>query len=681
MERLTNNANYLDLPLISEDDWLVPNTRQLYDRLLYYLNLVRDLELRFDDLGEFSSLHRYLGFTYDEEEKGWWYREWAPGAYMLWLTGDFNQWNKRSHPLTKEDSGVWEIFLPDSDYKGFLKHGGLLKVIISGENGEAERIPAFIKKTIQNEQTKVFSGQFWNPKEVFDWSGDDFDVNSIEELYIYEAHPGIATEQERVGTWKEFEDNVLPRIAKLGYNVIQLMAVQEHPYYGSFGYHVSNFFAPSSRFGTPEDLKSLIKAAHKLGIAVVMDLVHSHAVKNFAEGLNQFDGKEGQYFHAGQRGNHPDWDSKLFDYSKTEVLQFLTSNIRYWLENFHFDGFRFDGVTSMLYHHHGSASFGQRAAYFSQTDNDAIAYLQLANTIAHATKPGAITIAEDVSGMPGLCRKVLEGGIGFDYRLAMGVPDYWIKLLKHTPDEHWNVDEIWHELNNRRQKEKHIGYAESHDQAFVGDKTIAFWLMDKDMYTHMDKGSKSLVVDRGIALHKMIRLITSSLSGEGYLNFIGNEFGHPEWIDLPREGNDWGYKHARRQWSLPDSPFLRYKDLEAFDQAMIHLLKERKVLGTPIHKLHSHVADQTLVFERSGLVFVFSFNGSKAFTDYLVTAPDHGKYRLVLDTDAAVYDGQERLDPDTEYFTDENMKLSLYLPPRVALVLEKIEESEGHKED
>lgn len=673
MNRLSTASNYLDLPLISEDAWLEPNTRDLYDRLLHFLNLVRKLELRFDDLNEFSGLHGYLGFTYDEDEAGWWYREWAPNAYMLWLMGDFNGWNRRSHPLSKEENGVWEIFLPDEQYRESFRHGGLLKVVVSGENGEWERIPAYIRRAVQDERTKVFSGQFWNPPTKFDWSGDDFDVSKLDQLMIYEAHPGIATEEERVGTWAEFEHQILPRIADLGYNVIQLMAVQEHPYYGSFGYHVSNFFAASSRFGTPEELKSLIKAAHQRGIAVIMDLVHSHAVKNFAEGLSMFDGQEGQYFHAGERGNHPNWDSKLFDYGKWEVLQFLTSNVRFWLEEYHFDGFRFDGVTSMLYHHHGNAAFDRREAYFEDADKDAIAYLQLANTIAHAVKPGAITIAEDVSGMPGLCRRILDGGLGFDYRLAMGVPDFWIRYLKHVPDEHWNMDEIWHELNNRRRTEKHIGYAESHDQAFVGDKTIAFWLMDKEMYTHMNKDSKSLVIDRGIALHKMIRMITASLAGEGYLNFEGNEFGHPEWIDLPREGNKWSYKYARRQWSLADNPFLRYQHLLAFDRAMVHLLLQHRVLQQHPAKLYSHVAHQIVAYERGGLIFVFSFNPTKAFTDYAIPAPEHGKYHLLFHSDDAAFDGKDRLDPETDFLTNPNQQLLLYLPPRVCGVWQKVD--------
>jgi 1,4-alpha-glucan branching enzyme len=161
----------------------------------------------------------------------------------------------------------------------------------------------------------------------------------------------------------------------------------------------------------------------------------------------------------------------------------------------------------------------------------------LSNHIVHTINPDAIMIAEDVSGMPTLCRTVEEGGIGFDFRLNMYIPDMWIKLIKETKDEDWNMGHISHAMTNRRRFEKCVGYCESHDQAIVGDKTIAMWLFDADIYTgmsHIEGQASSLRVDRGMALHKMIRLITLSLAGDAYLNFMGNEFGHPEWIDFPR---------------------------------------------------------------------------------------------------------------------------------------------------
>ena len=444
-------------------------------------------------------------------------------------------------------------------------------------------------------------------------------------------------------------------MAELGYNAIQLMAIQEHPYYGSFGYHVSNLFAVSSRFGTPEELKELIDTAHSLGLILLLDVVHSHSVKNTNEGLNLFDGTDYQYFHAGPRGEHPAWDSMLFDYSKFEVQRLLLSNVRYWLEDFRFDGFRFDGVTSMIYLDHGlGKGFSSYDEYFgANLDPDALAYLQMANILAHAIKPAAITIAEDVSGMVGMARPVADGGLGFDYRLAMGVPDNWIKLLKEKRDEDWDLGSIFHTLLNRRKDEKHIGYAESHDQALVGDKTIAFRLMDKDMYYNMDTDSKSLVVDRGVALHKMIRLITFSLAGEGYLNFMGNEFGHPEWVDFPREGNNWSFHHARRHWSLADNPRLRYAGLLRFDKAMLHLDKQFHLLEDPlVEQLALHEDTRQLIFRRGPLVFAFNFHPTESYVGLRIPVPDPKDYRVVLDTDNKNFGGFGRLDPNVVHFKE-----------------------------
>ncbi|CAI5476756.1 unnamed protein product [Closterium sp. Yama58-4] len=287
---------------------------------------------------------------------------------------------------------------------------------------------------------------------------------------IYEAHVGMSSEEPRVASYVQFANSVLPRIKAAGYNTIQLMAVAEHSYYASFGYHVTNFFAVSSRSGTPEDLKYLVDTAHSLGIRVLMDLIHSHASNNVSDGLNGFDFGQSaadSYFHTGERGYHKLWDSRCFNYSNWEVLRFLLSNLRYWLEEFQFDGFRFDGVTSMLYHHRGiGMSFsGEYHEYFStSTDVDAVVYLMLANDLIHGVRPDATTIAEDVSGMPTLGLPVPIGGVGFDYRLAMAIPDRWIEYLKDRRDEEWSMREIVHTLTNRRYTEKCVAYAESHDQ-------------------------------------------------------------------------------------------------------------------------------------------------------------------------------------------------------------------------
>ncbi len=663
--------------LVVDDPWLEPYQQDILDRQTRFLDQKKALESHAGSLRAFADAYKYFGFNYDSKKKGWYYREWAPAAYGLFLIGDFNNWNRESHPLAKNESDIWEIFLPDTEYSATFKHQSLVKVHIKAANGNHDRIPAYITRALQDETTKVFSGQIWAPENSFKWSDKDFVLTQAQMPLIYEAHIGMAQEKEGVGTYVEFAKIVLPRIKKLGYNTVQLMAVAEHPYYGSFGYHVSNYFAPSSRFGTPEDLKFLVNEAHKLGIAMIMDIVHSHAVKNFDEGLNQLDGTDYQYFHDGGKGYHDQWDSRLFNYGKWEVKQFLLSNIKYWMEEFHFDGFRFDGVTSMLYEHHGIyEAFDHYDKYFRhQTDWDAITYVTLANDLVHNLKKGAFTVGEDMSGMPGGCRTPEDGGLGFDYRLGMGIPDFWIKLLKHTRDEEWNIHELYTTLSNRRYKEKTICYSESHDQALVGDKTIAFWLMDKEMYWHMDEEDKDYVIERGMALHKMIRLITLALGGEGYMNFIGNEFGHPEWIDFPREGNHWSYKYARRQWSLVDSERLKYRFLNNFDAEMIALCQKKQLLNAIAAKqLNMDDNNKVIIFERHNLIFVFNFSPLNSIYDYRFAVPQSGVYKIILNSDAATFGGQHRIDNNMDYITqlqDGNNILSLYLTNRTALVLEK----------
>jgi 1,4-alpha-glucan branching enzyme len=667
------------LALLANDPWLEPYADAITARLRRFQDELTSIKKSSKSLYDFAGQHHFFGFHYNAKKNEWVYREWAPNASELYLIGDFNEWDRTSHPLQKTDNGVWEITIKNNKNIS-LNHADRVKVHVVGKNGRHDRIPAYIKRVVQDPVSHDFAGQVWAPETEFAWTDDQFDASKNSTLFIYECHTGMAQEKEGLGTYVEFADNILPRAKALGYNTIQLMAVMEHPYYGSYGYHVSNFFCPSSRFGTPEDLKYLVNKAHSMEMAVIMDIVHSHSVKNFAEGLNEFDGTDHQYFHAGGRGYHELWDSMLFDYGKKEVKQFLLSNVRYWMEEFHFDGFRFDGITSMMYYHHGNyTNFDHYDKYFvHDVDWDCLTYLQLANTLVKTVKPSAISIAEDMSGMPGLCLKVEDGGIGFDYRLAMGIPDYWIKLLKEKSDEEWNVYEMWGVLNNRRYKEKTIAYAESHDQALVGDKTIAFWLMDQEMYWHMSKNDINIVIDRGIALHKMLRLFTIALGGEGYLNFFGNEFGHPEWIDFPREGNGWSYKYARRQWSLVDNKELKYHYLSDFDRKMLKLMNEAGVLNSGFaNQLNMDGQNKVIVFERAGLIFIFNFHTYRSIFDYKFWVPQKGTYKIVLNSDDAKFGGHNRIDNSIEYLAlpveqEESGFISLYLTNRTCLVLKKI---------
>ena len=675
-KRAEDNAQLMGI--VKNDSYLVPFNEAICGRHNHAVERIKELTFEGKQtLSDFANGYNYYGLH--KTNGKWIFREWVPNATNLYLIGDFNNWERSREYQCKRIEGTagdWELILDEDK----IHHGDLFKMYVFWNGGEGERIPAWAQRVVQDEGTKVFSAQVWFPEEEYQWKHKTFKPNRAP-LLIYECHIGMGQDAEKVGTYIEFRKNVLPRIVDEGYNAIQIMAIQEHPYYGSFGYHVSSFFAPSSRFGTPEELKELIDEAHSNGLAVIMDIVHSHAVKNEIEGLGNLAGDPNQYFYPGERHEHPAWDSLCFDYGKNEVLHFLLSNCKFWLEEYHFDGFRFDGVTSMLYYSHGlGEAFCNYADYFNgHQDDNAICYLTLANCLIHEVNSHAITIAEEVSGMPGLAAKFKDGGYGFDYRMAMNIPDYWIKTIKELPDEEWKPSSIFWEVKNRRSDERTISYCESHDQALVGDKTIIFRLIDADMYWHFKKGDENDRVRRGIALHKMIRLVTAGTINGGYLNFMGNEFGHPEWIDFPREGNGWSYKYARRQWNLVDNKELCYHYLGDFDKKMLEVIKsEPHFNDTPLKEIWHNDTDQILAFSRNQLIFVFNFSPTRSFSDYGFLVPN-GTYNVVLNTDSWEYGGFGFVDESVKHITladplyekDGKGWLKLYIPARSALVLRK----------
>ena len=620
-------------------------------------------------LKDFANAHHFYGFHH--ADGGWYYREWAPSASRLYLMGDFNDWDPLAHPLKSIGNGNWEIYLDGDDA---LWEGCRVKTMVAAGNTFTAHIPLYARRVVQDKNDHSFTAEITDDRKEFPWTDAGF--KGSERLYIYEAHVGMAQEEGRVGTYREFADLTLPRIQKAGYNTIQLMAVMEHPYYGSFGYQVSNFYAASSWFGKPEDLKYLINKAHGMGIRVLLDLVHSHAVKNTAEGINLFDGTVWQFFHDGEKGEHPTWGTKCFNYDSGGVLNFLLSNLKFWLEEYHFDGFRFDGITSMLYHNHGlGVDFDSDRKYFSyNTHTEAITYLQLANELIREVNPEAVTIAEDMSGMPGMCLPIADGGIGFDYRLGMGLPDMWIRTAKKNADEDWDIYQMWCDMCLRRPGENTIAYVESHDQALVGDKTMIFRLADAAMYTDMDKACHTPVIDRAVALHKMIRLFTLGGGGEGYLNFMGNEFGHPEWIDFPREGNGWSFHYCRRQWSLLDNGYLKYQWLGDFDRDMLRVTQENDMFRQQMGDLMlNKQPEKILVFYRHGLLFAFNFHPTESVVNLLVPVHQPGEYTVELSTDDEAYGGWNRIEHITCFtkMFDGKHYVELYLPARTAVVLKE----------
>ncbi|KAK4505049.1 hypothetical protein PRZ48_003012 [Zasmidium cellare] len=666
--------------VVALDPWLEPYSASLRSRFSKAQNWLKTIEKTEGGLEKFSRGYEKFGFQVSQDNTIT-YREWAPFALRAYLIGDFNGWNRDSHEMHRDPYGVWEISLPPNNGQPAIAHDSKIKIslVVPNDHARQERIPAWIKRVTQDlSVSPVYDARFWNPPHKYQFKNAR--PPKPQSARIYEAHVGISSPEPKVATYKEFTQNTLPRIRDLGYNTIQLMAIMEHAYYASFGYQINSFFAASSRYGFPDDLKELIDTAHGMGITVLLDVVHSHASKNVLDGLNMFDNSDHLYFHEGARGRHELWDSRLFNYGHHEVLRFLLSNLRFWMEEYQFDGFRFDGVTSMLYTHHGIGtgfSGGYHEYFGPNVDEDGVVYLMLANEMLHNLYPSAITIAEDVSGMPALCIKLSLGGIGFDYRLAMAVPDLYIKWLKEKQDIDWDMGALCFTLTNRRHGEKTIAYAESHDQALVGDKTLLFWLCDAEMYTHMSTLSEfTPVIERGMALHKMIRLITHSLGGEAYLNFEGNEFGHPEWLDFPREGNNNSFHYARRQFNLVEDNLLRYRFLNEFDKGMQWTEEKYGWLHSPQAYISlKHEGDKVIVFERAGLLWIFNFHPSSSFTDYRVGVEAAGTYRVVLNTDDPAFGGLGRIQNDTRFFTTDfswnNRKnfLQVYIPTRTAMVL------------
>lgn len=692
--------------IVEVDPWLTPfaevlsERRYLADEWKYNIQQSKSFEGKEISLSEFArDGYEKFGLHADKESGEIRYNEWAPNASRAFLIGEFNGWDGKNHEMTKDEFGVFSLTVgPKAGSKEFaIEHDSKIKVMFElGDGSRVCRLPAWVTRATQPSKETAkkwgpgYEARFWNPSEEYEFKNKRPVFNgAFDSLRVYEAHVGISTPEPKVGSYKEFTKNLLPRIKDLGYDAIQLMAIMEHAYYASFGYQVTNFFAVSSRYGTPEELKELVDTAHGMGILVLLDVVHSHASKNVDDGLNMFDGSDHQYFHSlsSGRGEHPLWDSRLFNYGHFEVQRFLLSNLAFYIDIYQFDGFRFDGVTSMLYLHHGvgegGAFSGDYNEYLSRersfVDHEALAYLMLANDLVHELLPGSgVTIAEDVSGYPTLCMPRDKGGAGFDYRLAMALPDMWIKLLKEVRDEDWDMGDIVYTLTNRRHMEKVVAYAESHDQALVGDKTLAFWLMDAAMYTDMTiLKDATPVIARGIALHKLIRLLTHSLGGEAYLNFEGNEFGHPEWLDFPNVNNGDSYNYARRQFNLVDDHLLRYQHLNDFDKAMQTCEKKYKWLNTPqAYVSLKHEVDKVIAFERNGLLFIFNFHPTESFSDYRIGVNEPGCYRIVLNTDMHSFGGWDRIDEGkSKFFTtdlrwnDRNNFIQVYIPSRCALVL------------
>lgn len=668
----------LDFPLSPMQDSELMDYADFFARRRdLFLHETARIRAAWGNLAAYAGLHLDLGMRNVTGEDGRPYRrlrEWMPAANSLYLTTNRTDFARRYEYRFKrtDDPNVWELFVPLEE----LPHGTYyeLHVASSRTKGHVKRVPAFAVWVEQNRDNEdEWCARVWDPPEPHRF------------LYprparaafprIYEAHVGIARpllgkKPKQYGTYEYFARKVLPRIAEGGYTAVQLMGIAEHPLYKSFGYQVSSYFAPSSRFGTPDEFKTLVDEAHRLGLAVYLDITHSHSCPNTEQGLARYD-TTNYFFHK----KKTQWATLSFDYGLEATRRFLLSNCRWWMEEFKVDGFRFDAVGNMIYTDHGLGDdFSHVGRCFygaggtSRLDENGVLYLSLANTLVHELAPEAFTVAEEFSGAPGMSCAPEQGGLGFDRRFAMGIPDYWAKFIRGEGSG-TSMGMLWHEMTNRRWYDKTVSYTECHDQCINGDDAFIWRLIGDDMYEHMSMFSNSWKNSRGVALHKLMRFVTLATAGQGWLNFMGNEFGHPEWID------DEAYAH--RQWHLAETGHLKYSKLDAFDRAMLGLVREHggDFKKSP-HFRFIHEEDRLLAFERGRLLFVFNFHETRPQSALnLMVTP--GKYTEILSSDELAYAGYGNLSVKRAaggHFSDPSsgateQRITLYLPPLTALAL------------
>ncbi|KAK9673873.1 hypothetical protein RND81_12G195300 [Saponaria officinalis] len=558
-------------------------------------------------------------------------------------------------------------------YTPCLQHGSKYRVYFNTPDGPLERIPAWATYVRLDGDGNQPCAVHWDPSPECAHKWKNNSPKRPKSLRIYECHVGISGSDPKVSSFLEFTEKVLPRVKDLGYNAIQLFGVIEHKDYFTAGYRVTNMYAVSSRFGTPEDFKRLVDEAHGLGLLVFLDIVHSYSAADEMVGLSLFDGTNDCYFHTGKRGHHKYWGTRIFKYGDVDVLQFLLSNLRWWIEEYHIDGFQFHSLPSMMYTHNGFATFtGDFEEYCNQyVDRDALLYLILANDILHFLHPNIITIAEDATLYPGLCEPSSQGGLGFDYYVNLAAPEMWLSFLENVPDNEWSMSKIVTTLmGNKIYTNKMLLYAENHSQSISGGRSFAEILFGTEVGSN--EASKLL---RGTSLHKVIRLITFTIGGSAYLNFMGNEFGHPKRVEFPTSNNNFSFELASRRWDLLSDQGLHQK-LFHFDQDMMKLDQKEKVLSRGLPNVH-HVNDDTMVisYTRGPLLFIFNFHPTDSYERYSVGVDEAGEYQMILNSDEEKYSGQGAINAD-QYFQRSIRKridgfqncLQLPLPSRSAQV-------------
>ncbi len=546
---------------------------------------------------------------------------WAPNATVVSVMGDFNGWDRTRHPMRKRDGGIWEIFLP------WLGVGSVYKYSIVSTSGEIlEKSDPYGFYAEQTPKTASIvwplSGHHWHDQG---WMDHRSSRNWIHEpMSVYEVHLGswLKSEGDYWLTYRELADRLVGYVKKLGYTHIELMPIMEHPFSGSWGYQVSGYFAPTSRFGTPDDFRFFIDACHQAGIGVLLDWVPGHFPKD-EHALGHFDGTA-LYEHADPRkGEHKDWGTLIFNYGRNEVKTFLLSNALYWLKEFHIDGLRVDAVASMLYLDYSREQGDWVPNQHGGRENlEAIDFLKRFNELVHQV-PGAITVAEESTSWPGVSRPTYLNGLGFTMKWNMG----WM----HDMFEYFSTDSLY-----RKYHQKNITFSLlyaftenfllpiSHDEVVYGKGSL-IGKMPGDEWQKFANARAFLTYMYGHPGKKLL--------------FMGSEFGQTSEWNHDKDLDWWLLQyplHHRMQTMVSELNALYRREPSLYEVDDDH----RGFEWIDFRDVEKSV----IVFTRYArnredfLVFCCNFTPMERVA-YQVGLPKAGRYREVFNTDAEMFGG------------------------------------------
>ena len=624
-------------------------------------SLFTDLDIHLFRSGHHHRLYEKMGSHVLEVDgqHGVYFAVWAPSARRVSVIGSFNGWNKDSHILAArwDSSGIWEGFIPD------VKSGDTYKYVVVAQDGSPlEKGDPFARlwEVPPKTASVVWDGQHeWSDKT---WMDNRAEHNSLDTpMSVYELHLG--SWKKKAGgaeslSYRELADELTAYVTEMGFTHVEMMPVMEHPYFPSWGYQITGYFAPTSRFGVPEDFAYLVDRLHQAGIGVILDWVPSHFPED-NHGLAQFDGTH-LYDHADPRlGYHPDWKSRIFNYGRNEVRSFLVSNAVYWMDRFHADGLRVDAVASMLYLDYSREDGEWIPNMYGGRENlEAISLLKEVNEAIYRDFPSAMTVAEESTAWPGVSRPVYAGGLGFGQKWMMGWMHDTLRYFGYDPVyRQYHHNEITFSLVYAFTENFQLPL--SHDevvhgkgsllQRMPGDEWQRFAnlrLLFGYMYTH--PGTKLL--------------------------FMGGEFGQPSEWSLER-GLDWSmlqynYHRGVSEWIKTVNGL--YKDLPAlhelqFDPKGFEWIDMGDAQGSTISYLRRG-KDQ-----RSVVIVICNFT-PVVREPYRVGLPSPGTWRVAANSDESSYSGSgvkpaEVLQAEDEHWQGRDWSAELTLPPLAMVAL------------